>query len=70
MSSAALPSILPVAYNSYASVVVPRRLASNTFLVPRDRPKSYVFVDDSEFRWWIWGCVDPNKGMRYFGIEI
>jgi hypothetical protein len=23
--------------------------------VPRDRPKSYVFVDDSEFRWWILG---------------
>jgi len=49
-----LRSLLPAAYSSYASVVVPRCLASNTFLVTRDRPKSYVFVDDSEFSWWIW----------------
>jgi len=61
-----LRSLLPAAYSSYALVVAPRRprkagfcmlnlQTSNTFLVPRDRQKSYVFVNDSEFRWWILG---------------
>jgi len=46
-----------------ASVAVPpaqvsgifdRRLTSNPLLVPRDRPKSFVRIDDVEIRWWIW----------------
>ena len=39
-----LRSLLLAAYCLYASVGAPRRLASNTFLVPRDSPKSLIII--------------------------
>ena len=52
-------SLLPAKYYSYASVVAPQRLTSNTFMVPRVRPKSSISVDNERIWWWIlvW-CAD------------
>ncbi len=48
-----LRSFLLAAYYLYASVGAPRRLASNTLLVPRDCPKSFINIGYQEFWWWI-----------------
>jgi len=48
-------SLLPAAYSSYVSVVAPWRLASNTFLVPRDRqnPTSFLMIQNLGGGFWV-----------------
>jgi hypothetical protein len=42
-----LRSVLPAAYGQYASLVAPRRLASDILPVARDTPKSFAHIVDS-----------------------
>jgi hypothetical protein len=62
MQAAVLPSLappprgrdlLPAAYHLYASVVAPRRLASDICLVARHPPKSTFGISHGEIGWWI-----------------
>jgi hypothetical protein len=39
--------LVPAVYDLYASVLAPLRLASNTFMVPRDNPKSRIVIGDT-----------------------
>jgi hypothetical protein len=55
-----LRSFLPAAYYSYASVVAPRSLASNTLLVHRGTGQNAIVrTNDVPIRWWI--LVTPGS---------
>jgi hypothetical protein len=45
----------------YASVVAPRRLASNTLLVIRNSSKPVDLSSDTQISPWIWDLVDMGQ---------
>jgi hypothetical protein len=55
-----LRSLLLATYCAYASVVAPRRLASDTLLMIRTFTKSTQSVPIAEFRWRIWDFCRMN----------